>query len=90
MSSEGTRAGGSSGGSSSGGGTSGGGVRAGARAIATGNKGLARDIPHGRIPYQDIADPVMRQKVMLLNDNIENLRRRVDELARTVLELKRR
>lgn len=49
-----------------------------------------RPLPKARIPYDDVRDPVVRHKVMLLNDNITSLREQLAELQRAVIELQNR
>lgn len=49
-----------------------------------------RPLPKARVPYDDVRDPVVRQKVMLLNDNITSLREQLAELQRAVIELQNR
>ena len=49
-----------------------------------------RPLPKARVPYDDVRDPVVRQKVMLLNDNITSLKAQLAELQRAVIELQNR
>ena len=49
-----------------------------------------RPLPKARVPYDDAKDPVVRQKVMLLNDNIVSLKTQLTELQRAVIELQNR
>lgn len=49
-----------------------------------------RPLPKARVPYDDVRDPVVRQKVMLLNDNITSLKEQLAELQRAVIELQNR
>ena len=49
-----------------------------------------RPLPKARVPYDDVRDPVVRQKVMLLNDNIASLKAQLAEIQRAVIELQNR
>ena len=49
-----------------------------------------RPLPKARVPYDDVRDPVVRQKVMLLNDNIASLKAQLAEIQRAVMELQNR
>ena len=49
-----------------------------------------RPLPKARVPYDDVRDPVVRQKVMLLNDNIASLKAQLAELQRAVIEIQNR
>ena len=49
-----------------------------------------RPLPKARVPYDDVRDPVVRQKVMLLNDNIASLKAQLAETQRAVMELQNR
>ena len=49
-----------------------------------------RPLPKARVPYDDVRDPVVRQKVMLLNDNIVSLKAQLAEIQRAVIELQNR
>ena len=49
-----------------------------------------RPLPKARVPYDDVRDTVVRQKVMLLNDNIASLKAQLAEIQRAVMELQNR
>lgn len=51
---------------------------------------VQKSLPAGVVPYEEIADPVMKQKVMLLNRNIASLAAQVSELQRAAMELQNR
>ena len=51
---------------------------------------VQRSLPHGAIPYSDMANPAVKNRVMLINENILSLAAQVSELQRAVIELQGR
>lgn len=49
-----------------------------------------RPLPNARVPYDDAKDPALRQKVMLLNNNIASLSTQLTEAQKAVIELQKR
>lgn len=51
---------------------------------------VQKSLPAGVVPYEEIADPMMKQKVMLLNRNIASLAAQLAEVQRAAIELQQR
>lgn len=49
-----------------------------------------RPLPNARVPYDDAKDPALRQKVMLLNNNIASLSTQLTEAQKAVIELQKK
>lgn len=49
-----------------------------------------RKVPHGKIPFQNIANQNLRDALMKLNENILMLDRNMEAICRAVNELMRR
>ena len=47
-------------------------------------------IPHGRVPFEDIPNALLKRKIMLLNDNIASLARQLETAQKAIQELQRR
>lgn len=51
---------------------------------------VSGDLPHGRVPYEHIANAELKRAVMLLNDNIVSLKEQLEAAQRAITELQRR
>lgn len=51
---------------------------------------VAKSLPNGVVPYDDVTDAIVKKKVMLLNQNISLLAAQLAELQRAVIELQGR
>lgn len=51
---------------------------------------VSGDLPHGRVPYEHIANTELKRVVMLLNDNIVSLKEQLETAQRAITELQRR
>ena len=48
------------------------------------------DLPAGVVPFEDISDPTVKKKVMLLNKNIMSLSEQLKQVQKAIIELQRR
>ena len=51
---------------------------------------IKRKLPSGRIPFEQIADPSVKQVLMRLNDNIQSLKAQLSAAQNAIVELQRR
>ena len=51
---------------------------------------VKKRLPHGKIPFVQIRDQVVRDIVMRLNENILVLQKSIEELQEAVMELQRK
>lgn len=51
---------------------------------------VKKRLPHGKIPFVQIRDQVVRDIVMRLNENILVLQKNIEELQDAVMELQRK
>lgn len=50
---------------------------------------IIKQLPHA-ISYTDVKDPLTRQKIMLLIENINSLKIQLSEAQKAIIELQRR
>ena len=51
---------------------------------------VQRKLPSGTVPYEDVADPVVKKKLMLLNRNIDSIHAQLSEVQRAAIELQQK
>lgn len=51
---------------------------------------VKKRFPHGRVPFSGIRDPMVRDAVMKLNENIMALKKQLSELQDAVVELQKK
>ena len=51
---------------------------------------VKKKLPHGDIPFTKITDVEVRQKVMMLNENINSLKSQLEAVQSAITELQRK
>ena len=48
---------------------------------------VTKALPHGRVPFADVADVTVRDRIMRLSENVVSLSKQLAEAQRAVIEL---
>lgn len=49
-----------------------------------------KSLPHGKIPFEGLADQYFKRVIMLLNENIVSLKKQLEESQRAIMELQKK